>query len=230
MSDGAAGLLSSDPLPVPVEIPEDDATKPFTVVTMDDEVDEADGTLTAMVTEDDAYDVAAPSSATVVITDNDLPVVSITAGVSSVTEGTDATAAFTVSRPPTGDVTGDLMVSLTVDGGAADFLEATQEASPSVTIPAGAATHAFEVVIVDDATDEVSGTLTVSIALDAAYLVSSSSGTASVEVADDDPILVSITGGGSAAEGAAAAFTVARGPRPGLWPSRSPWTTGRATF
>ena len=59
VSDRASGLLFSDPLPVPVEIPEEDPTKPFTMATM---VDEADGTVTAMVSEDDAYDVAAPSS------------------------------------------------------------------------------------------------------------------------------------------------------------------------
>ena len=63
VSDGGAGFLSSDPLSLPVVMPEGDSKKPFTVVTLDDDVDEADGTLTATLPEDDAYDVVAPSSA-----------------------------------------------------------------------------------------------------------------------------------------------------------------------
>ena len=126
------------------------------------EMDEEDWTFTMTIIEDPSRYRLGNASASVTIIDDDLPEVSITAAAASVTEGTDAAAAFTVSRP-TWDVTADLVVTLAVDGGTADFLEPAQNLSPTVTIPAGETSVGFEVGIVDDEVDEADGTLTVTV-------------------------------------------------------------------
>ena len=207
-SDGGAGFLPLDPVALSVVIPEGESKKSFTVVTEDDDVDEADGTLTATLSEDAAYDVVAPSSAELTLTDNDLPEISIIAGASSVTEGPSAAAAFTVSRPAW-DVTADLVVSLTVDGGTADFLATSENLSPTVTITAEEISVDFEVGIVDDEVDEADGTLTVTVSPMPSVYTLSGSASAMVEVADNDPILVFITGSATA-EGMGAVFTLMR--------------------
>ena len=126
------------------------------------EVDEEDWTLTATLTEDPSRFRLGNASASVTIIDNDPPGVSITATAASVTEGTDATAAFTVSRSAW-DVTADLVVTLAVDGGTADFLNPGENLSPTVTILTGETSVDFEVGIVDDEVDEADGTLTVTV-------------------------------------------------------------------
>ena len=113
-----------------------------------------------------------------------LPVVTIAAGTSPVTEGTDA--AFTVSR--TGATTAALTVLLEVTentAGGRDFVAAGDEGDRSVTIPAGSATATYNVPTVGDGTDEPDGSVTLSLRGSGDYGNGSPS-SATVTVNDDD--------------------------------------------
>ncbi|MYD04659.1 MAG: hypothetical protein F4X21_07065, partial [Acidimicrobiia bacterium] len=106
-----------------------------------------------------------------------LPVVSVTGG-GGVTEGGDAS--FTVSASPTPLAPLSVSVTVSQDG---DFGAAT--GSRTVTVPtSGSAT--VTVGTTDDTTDEVDGSVTVTVNALSGYTVSSSQGSASVSVADND--------------------------------------------
>ena len=178
-------------------------TATYSVSTLNDMVDEADGMIT--VTVDDASgDYAAKQgmgSATVGVMDDDLPEVSIAAVAPSVTEGTDAE--FTLTR--VGDTTAALTVMVTVTGGDS-FLSGGD--TTEAIFGAGEATVTLSLTTDDDDMDEADGMITATIpASDATYRLGTA--TATVNIADDDPILVSITGATST-EGAGAVFTLMR--------------------
>ena len=84
----------------------------YTVPTGDDGTDEPDGEVTLALRDDNAYTRGSPSSATVVVRDDDgvaLPVVTVTAG-GAVTEG--GSASFTLTADPA--PAASLSVSVTV--------------------------------------------------------------------------------------------------------------------
>ena len=102
------------------------ATATLSLTTEDDAVDEADSTVIVWVNPDTADPIAyapgTPATATVTVSDNDLPAVTVAADAPSVTEGT--AAAFTLTRA--GILTAELTVGVTVseDG---DVLAAADE-------------------------------------------------------------------------------------------------------
>ena len=111
-----------------------------------------------------------------------VPVVTIEAGTSPVTEGTAAT--FTVTS--TSAVGKNYTVNLTVaDVSGSDFVAAGNEGSKTVTINALAQTATYSVATVDDSTDETNGDVTVTVATGTDYEVGSPSA-ASVRVNDND--------------------------------------------
>ena len=190
---------------VTVTIAADQDSQTFTVSTDDDTADEADGMIEATVTAVDGgtYRVDDTDSASVAVTDDDLPLVSI-AGGSSVTEGTDAE--FTLAR--VGDTTVALTVTVTVTG-STGFI--------SGMLPTGATFGVDEAMItltiptVGDEVDEEDGTITVAVQKVAnSYRVDSDNGSAEVTVEDDDLVEVSISGGDAVTEGESAEFTVTR--------------------
>ena len=206
----------------------------FTAASEGDGLDEADGMIEATVTAvDGSYrvDTADPPvsttvSASVDVTDNDLPLVSI-AGGASVIEGEGAV--FTVTR--VGDTTGALSVKVTVGGGAG-FLPspvsvevdgsavspiAGEAGSFVVMIAAGATEVDFTAASEGDGLDEADGMIEATVtAVDGSYRVDvadppvSTTVSASVDVTDNDLPLVSIAGGASVVEGGGAVFTVSR--------------------
>ncbi|MDE0498512.1 MAG: hypothetical protein OXH86_14285, partial [Acidimicrobiaceae bacterium] len=188
----------------------------FTVATVDDTTDEADGTLTAAVNTGSGYTVAATQgAATVAVADDDdppvvVPVVSVTAG-SGVTEG--GTASFTVTASPAPSSNLDVSVTITAAG---DHGAAT--GTRTVTIPTtGSAT--VTVATTDDTTDEPDGTVTAAVDAGSGYTVSAAQGAATVAVADDDdppPVVpvVSIAGGSGVTEGGSVTFTLTASPAP----------------
>ena len=146
-----------------------------------------------------------------------LPVVTVSAGTSPVTEGTNAD--FTVSR--TGATTSALTVLLEVSentAGGRDFVAAGDEGDKSVTIPAGSATASWSVPTVGDGTDEPDGTVTVSLRGSNDYTQGSPS-SASVTVTDNDgttttPTVTISADASPVTEGTAASFTVSANPAP----------------
>ena len=157
----------------------------FSVPTVDDAVDEPDGSVTVTVNDGAGYTVGASASGTVSVRDDDLPppAVSIAAAAASVTEG--GAASFTVSadRAPDADLTVTLSVT---EAAGSDHVAADDEGTATVTIAKGATEAVFSVPTVDDAVDEPDGSVTVTVADGAGYTVSSSRGAATVAVSDDD--------------------------------------------
>ncbi len=184
----------------------------FIIPTIDDGIDEADGSVSAQVMPDDGYTVGTPSSASVPVFDNDdpIPVVSVTAGP-GVTEGSGAVFTVTASPPPASALTVKVKVAESGDYGAAT-------GTRTVTVPTGGSTS-FTVATTDDSADEADGSITATLVDGAGYTVGTPP-SASVSVTDDDILstpdapAVSVTAGPGVTEGSGAVFTVTASPPP----------------
>ena len=159
----------------------------FSVATTHDAVVEPDGSVAVTVEAGAGYFPSSASSATVAVADNKY-VVGISAN-GDVTEG--AAAGFTLSVSPVPSV--DVPVAVTVvDSGA--FAVSGDVGARTVTVPAGAATAALAVGIVNDAVNEGDGSITATLDAPAGgewavYKVDSNAESATVAVADDDGAL-----------------------------------------
>ena len=176
----------------------------LTVGTTDDGNDEADGSVTATLVDGADYDLGTNQAATVIVSDDDVPVVSISGG-NEVTEGGDASFTITASPTPASALSVSVTVSASGDYGATT-------GSRTVTIPTGGSAT-FTVSTTNDGNDEADGSVTATVNA-GGYTVSSSQGAATVSVADDDVPVVSITGGSGVTEGGNASFTVTANPTP----------------
>ena len=149
----------------------------LTVSTTDDSADEADGSVTATLVDGASYDLGTNQAATVGVADDDVPVVSISAG-SGVTEGGDATFTITASPVPAADLS--VSVTITASG---DYGASTGQRT--VTVPAtGSLT--LTVGTTDDSADEADGSVTATVNAGDGYAVSATQEAATVSVADDD--------------------------------------------
>ncbi len=131
-----------------------------------------------------------------------LPVVTIAAGASPVTEGGNAVFTLTASPLPASPLAVSVTVAAAGDYGIAG-------ASRTVTIPT-AGSFTLTLATADDAADEPDGSVTVTVTDGAGYTVgASASGTVSVRDDDLPPPAVSITAAAaSVTEGGAASYTV----------------------
>ncbi len=113
------------------------------------------------------------------------PHVTISAGTSPVTEGTAASFTLSVSPTPTAPLDVEVFISETFS----DFVDAANEGVKTVTVPAGAATHAYAVPTDNDTMDERNGSVVLTLLSGTDY-----SGTAVVlvSVTDNDATLVSL--------------------------------------
>ena len=185
-SDADSDALSyaatqGDDSPLPTWLAFDDATRTFSGTPQAADV----GTLNVKVTADD--DNGGMISDVFDITVNALPVVTIAAGTSPVTEGTDAT--FTVTATPA--PTADLMVNLSVtEAGGGDFVAGANEGSgKTVTIPANSSSATYTVTTVADDMDEPNGSVTMTVTNGSGYATGTPS-EATVTVNDDDEALL----------------------------------------
>ncbi len=184
----------------------------LTVGTTNDGTDEADGSVTATLdtpASDAGYTVSSSQgAATVSVSDDDVPEVSITAG-DGVTEGSDATFTITASPVPAANLDVSVTVSQSGDYGATTGKQ-------TVTIPTtGSIT--LTVGTTNDGAEEADGSVTATLdtpASDTGYTVSSSQSAATVSVSDDDVPEVSITAGDGVTEGGDATFTITASPVP----------------
>ncbi len=154
----------------------------LSVVTANDAVDEADGTISAEVQSSSGYTVGSASSASVAVADNDVPVVSITSD-GNVTEGT--AASFTVAASPTPYQA--LTVAITVaDSG--NFADTGQAGARSVTVPTTGSVK-LTITTDNDSVDETDGTITATLdapGASAGYTLSTTNGSATATVSDND--------------------------------------------
>ena len=110
------------------------------------------------------------------------PMVTIVRGVSSVTEGTEATFTISASTVPNAD----LLVSLSVtEAAGSDFIASGSEGSKMVTIPASGSSVTYTIATVDDDADEANGSVTVTIIDGSDYTIGSPS-SVTVTLNDDD--------------------------------------------
>ncbi len=180
----------------------------LTLATTDDATDEADGSVTATVTDGSGYTAGDPASGTVAVQDDDgapQPEVTISAG-SAVTEGGSAT--FTLTATPAPAAALAVSVSVTADG---DY--GISAGTRTVTIPTtGSAT--LTLATTDDATDEADGSVTATVAAGTGYTVGDPA-SGSIAVRDDDePVVVTVSAGAAVTEGGNAVFTLTASPAP----------------
>ena len=136
------------------------------------------------------------------------PELSLSAG-SAVDEGGNAT--FTVTADPAPQ--SDLTIAWTV-AQSGEYLAAPGAGSRTVTLAAGTASIDLSVATVDDAADEVDGSVSVTLGTGTGYTVATGKGSAAVAVRDNDEPVVSIAAGSGVTEGASASFTVSASPVP----------------
>ena len=150
----------------------------LTVATTDDSTDEADGSITATLGAGSGYTVSATGSdATVAVSDDDVPQISI-AAVADVTEGEDAVFTITADPAPHAGLSVDVAITQTGDHGAAT-------GTRTVTIPTSG-TYTLTVATTDDSTDETDGSVTATVNTASGYDVSATAGAATIAVSDDD--------------------------------------------
>jgi len=119
------------------------------------------------VTDSASYDLGAPASATVMITDTNTPLVSVTAFISTTSEQSQTPGRFRFTR--SGSTTSSLTVTFTVSGTATSGVDYT--ALPvSVTFAAGSATADVPVAALHDSVNgEADETVTVTVTDGATY-------------------------------------------------------------
>ncbi len=192
-------------------------TATLTVATSGDSTDEADGSVTATLVDGAAYDLdSSASTATVNISDDDVPEVSVAAG-SDVTEGTAASFTLTANPAPASAL--DVSVNITASGS-----YGVTTGNQTVTIPVSG-TATLTVATSGDSIDEADGSVTATLVDGAAYNLDSSASAATVNISDDDdPIVlppptpatpvVGVTAGNGITEGGTASFTLTANPAP----------------
>jgi PKD repeat protein len=186
-----------------VTIPAGAASANVTVRPIDDAEYEGDETVALTLVTNPSYQLGSPNNATVIIKDNDLPTVSITATTPNASEVGPTPGVFTVFR--TGITTSSLTVNYTTSGtatGATDYL-----ALPgSLMIPAGSPSATITVTPIDDDVLEGAETVAVTLSGSVSYNVGAPQ-TATVTIADDvRPIVTVVATDASASE---------KGPDPG---------------
>ena len=150
----------------------------LTVATGDDRLDETDGSVTVTIDTGTGYTVSTTAgTATVVVSDNDVPVISI-ASDGDVTEGSDARFIITANPAPAAALSVSLSVSQSGDYG-------VTTGAKTVTIPTSGS-YTLTVATSDDSDDEADGSVTATVNTGAGYTVSATAGAATVAVADDD--------------------------------------------
>ena len=211
VTDGAGDYIGgSAPTSVTIQSGTTEAT--LAVPVADDNVDEADGTVTVTLSapgQNAGYRLGSTTTATGAVADDDVPEVSI-ADAAGVTEGSALTFTVTASPAPYQALT----VALVVDDGAGDFLPGSGVPT-SVTVPTGGSVT-VSVPTQGDSVDEADGTVTVTLSApgqNAGYRLGSAT-TATGAVADDDVPEVSIADAAGVTEGTALTFTVTASPAP----------------
>ena len=181
-------------------------TYTLTLATTGDDVDEPNGSVTATVDAGTGYTVGTPSTGTVAIADDDVPLPEITvAAGSGVTEGGSASFVLTATPAPAAPLDVTVAIAASGDYGIAD-------ATQTVTIPT---TGSFTLTLAtdNDGADEADGSVTATVDAGTGYTVGTPS-TGTVAIADDDVPAIAIAAGADVTEGGDATFTLSADPVP----------------
>ena len=195
----ADGVLAAR-APSSVTFGVDAATATLRLGTRDDTADGPDAPLTLTLLLDTGYRLGDPSTATVTVEDDDLPVVTVAAEAATVTEGEDVV--FTLTRA------GVLSEALEVPVAVTDADGVLASAAPSsVTFGAGAATATLRLPTRDDTADNPDATVTLALAGGADHAPGAPS-QAVVTVRDDELRTVSVADAAPVTEGGTLEFPV----------------------
>ncbi len=176
----------------------------LTLATANDDVDEADGSITLTVDAGDGYAVGDPASGTVSVTDDDVPAVRVAAG-DAVTEGGDAVFTLTASPAPAAPLAVDVTVAAAGDYG-------VTAGTRTVTVPT-TGSAVLTLATANDKADEADGSVTLTVDAGSGYTVGAP-GSGTVAVHDDDEPAVSVAAGDAVTEGGDAVFTFTADPAP----------------
>ncbi len=200
---GGGSALSDDP-PTSATIPANATTATVSLATEDDNTDEPNATLTLTLADGAAYDLGAPSAATLTVADND-GTPELTVADASASEDADLTFVLSLSPASSGTVTVDY--AITPDTAqAADYTGTT---SGTVTFAPGETSKDVALDLVDDTADEPDETVTLTLS-GVVGTASIADGAATGTIADNDLPLVTAASGGDVTEGSDAEFTLTR--------------------
>ncbi|MFD0893583.1 DUF1349 domain-containing protein [Luteolibacter ambystomatis] len=150
-----------------VTIPAGASSAPVTITPVDNATAETSETvIVTLAASAGVYTVGSPAAATVTITDDDMPVVSIVATDNIATETGATTGTFTVSR--TGPTTNALTVNFTVSGSATSGSDYTSIGT-SVSIPSGSASKTITLTPINDSASEGDEYVLVALSTNANY-------------------------------------------------------------
>ena len=218
--DDEPGNFIAGSAPTTVTIADDATTATLTVLTEDDDVNEAIGMITATVGNGVGYTFVAPATADVTITDDDpVPTLEISSSSSppSVDEGDNETATslfYTVTLTGATEQavtveyeTGGTATEGQTEGPGVDYIVNRELGMPSgslVFIP-GTTSRTIEVVVVDDTIDEDDETVIITLLRPINAGITTATGTG--RIIDDDTLTISIVAvTPSVTEGTAATF------------------------
>ena len=206
-------------------------TATLRIATTGDDVDEADGSVTATLVSRTGYTVAAPpgNAATVAVADDDdpdpVPELRLRTWGSAVVEGVSAAFSITASAAPATHLT--IPFTVTQSG---EVLDAPGAGQRTVRLRAGRAGVSFTVDTLDDGVVEHDGAVSVTLDAGTGYTVAAGEGSATVTVRDDDLSVVNIAAGGGVTEGTAASFTITASPAPAAPLTVALWVMQRGDY
>ena len=147
-------------------IPAGESSAAITITAINDAVIEGDESVAVILTSSVNYNIGLPGTGIIIIQDNELPTVTITASDATATEGGADTGTFTISRGAI--TTGDLTVQLAISGQAipADDYVTLPD---SVVIPTGSSSVTLSVTPVDDSVKEADEKVTLTLNASIAY-------------------------------------------------------------
>ncbi len=161
-------------------------TATLTVTTEDDSTQEPNGVIRAEVNTGTNYRVGSSGTASMAILDNDsetttpsLPVVTVSATSSPITEDTNASFTLTANPAPAANLSVSVAISQTGD------FAASGETGPKTVTLGTSGTATLTVAITDDSTAESSGSITATVNTGTGYTVGSPA-SATVNVQDND--------------------------------------------
>ena len=175
--------MLAQPVPRQVTLPAGEGSVTLSLTTLDDAAPGPDSTVTATVTTGRGYTLGAGmASASVLVTDADqpLPVVTIAAATSEVTEGEPVQFTVSADRPPAAGLTVNVAVS---ESRSRSMLSGAPPGS--VTLRAGAGSAALTVHTDADSVAEDDSTVTAALQPGTGYQIGDP-GSAGVRVVDND--------------------------------------------
>ncbi len=180
LSGTASNGVDFAALPGTVTIPGGQSSATFTITPLNDSLVEGAETVTATLMNTPGYNIVNPGTATLLISDDDTPGVTLTAADNSASEANLDPGSFNFTR--TGSTADPLTVYFTVSGTARNGADYTPVSS-SIVIPAASTSAALSIIPLDDTLKEVDESVVITL---------QPSPTSAYSIADPNPKTVTL--------------------------------------